>query len=243
MLQDKIALITHVGHFIGVPVARALAAEGARVFCHDESFADPAARVAFAGQHPDLEPIAHQAPTALVAEVAERAGPVEILINHDAFPAIRARLADAKLDDLRATLEGLVVAPFALAQAVVPAMQARRAGKIIFVTSATPLRGLPNFSMYVTGRGAANALATSLAKELARDNIQVNAFAPNYVESPTYFPPELLADPQAKAKITANIPLGRLGKPEEAAATIAFLASPSADFITGLVLPFAGGWA
>lgn len=243
MPQDKIALITHVDHFIGLPVARELAAEGARVFCHDESFADGTTRAAFAEAHPELHPTAAQAPAALAAEVADRAGSVEILINHDAFPAIRASLTDAKIDDLRATLEGLVVAPFALTQAVVPAMQAGGGGKIIFVTSATPLRGLPNYSMYVTGRGAANALTLSLAKELARDNIQVNAFAPNYVESPTYFPPELLADSEAKAKITRNIPLGRLGKPEEAAATIAFLASSRADFITGLVLPFAGGWA
>ena len=122
-------------------------------------------------------------------------------------------------------------------------LKARRAGKILFVTSATPLRGLPGYSMYVTARGAANALAVTLAKELARDNIQVNAVAPNYVESPDYFPAELLDDPKTRDKILANIPLGRLGKPEELAALIAFLASGKADFITGQVIPFAGGWA
>ena len=97
--------------------------------------------------------------------------------------------------------------------------------------------------MYVTARGAANALAVTLAKELARDNIQVNAVAPNYVESPDYFPAELLDDPKTRDKILANIPLGRLGEPEELAALIAFLASGKADFITGQVIPFAGGWA
>jgi len=94
-----------------------------------------------------------------------------------------------------------------------------------------------------TARAAANGLAVSLAKELARDNIQVNAIAPNFVESPDYFPPKLLADEAAFAKITRNIPLGRLGKPEEIAAAIAFYASDQSDFITGNVLPFAGGWA
>ena len=69
------------------------------------------------------------------------------------------------------------------------------------MTSATPLRGLPGYSMYVTARGAANALAVTLAKELARDNIQVNAVAPNYVESPDYFPAELLDDPKALVQI------------------------------------------
>ena len=122
-------------------------------------------------------------------------------------------------------------------------MKRRRRGKILFITSATPLRGLPNYSIYVTARGAANALAVSLAQELGRDNIQVNAIAPNYVESPTYFPPELVGDPEALAKMIRNIPLKRLGKPEEVAALVAFYASDKSDFITGHVMPFAGGWA
>ena len=122
-------------------------------------------------------------------------------------------------------------------------MKERKRGKILFITSATPLRGLPNYSMYVTARGATNALTVSLAQELGRDNIQVNAIAPNYVESPTYFPPELVNDPDTFAKMTRNIPLKRLGKPEEVAALVAFYASDKSDFITGHVMPFAGGWA
>ena len=92
--------------------------------------------------------------------------------------------------------------------------------------------------MYVTARGATNALTVSLAQELGRDNIQVNAIAPNYVESPTYFPPELVSDPATLAKMTRNIPLKRLGKPEEVAALVAFYASDKSDFITGHVVPF-----
>jgi len=97
--------------------------------------------------------------------------------------------------------------------------------------------------MYVTARGAANAMTVTLAQELARDNIQVNAVAPNYVESESYFPKSLTGDPETLARITRNIPLGRLGKPEEIAALIAFLASDKASFMTGMVVPFAGGWA
>ena len=83
----------------------------------------------------------------------------------------------------------------------------------------------------------------SLAKELAPFNIQVNAIAPNFVESPTYFPQNLLSDPEALRKITRNIPLGRLAKAEEIAPIAALLASDGSSFITGHVLPFAGGWA
>ena len=82
-----------------------------------------------------------------------------------------------------------------------------------------------------------------LAKELGRDGITVNAVGSNYVENPDYFPPALLANREAMAKMTAQIPLGRLGKSDELGATVCFLCSDGAGFITGHVLPHAGGWA
>ena len=86
-------------------------------------------------------------------------------------------------------------------------------------------------------------LSSSLAKELGRDGITVNAVGSNYVENPDYFPPPLLANTEAMAKMTAQIPLGRLGKAGELGAAICFLCSDGAGFITGHVLPHAGGWA
>lgn len=242
-LNGLVTLVTHVEHFVGLPASKVLAAQGAVVVCHDKSFADAAARQTFAVAHPDLHAAAEQEPAGIVAAVTDRHGRIDVLVNNDAFPAIRAPVEDAELDDLRASLEALVTAPFAFAKAVVPQMKEHRRGKLLFVTSAAPLRGLPNYSMYATARGAANALAISLARELAPFRIQVNAIAPNFVESPTYFPPKLLADPEALKKITEKIPLGRLAKPEEVAALIAYFASPEADFMTGHVMPFAGGWA
>jgi NAD(P)-dependent dehydrogenase (short-subunit alcohol dehydrogenase family) len=97
--------------------------------------------------------------------------------------------------------------------------------------------------MYAAARGGANALALTLSRELAPHNILVNAIAPNYVANPSYFPPSLLADPQALAKIERNIPLGRLGKPEEVGALVAFFAIGECGFVTGHVVPIAGGWA
>eukprot|EP00511_Aplanochytrium_stocchinoi_P000986 CAMPEP_0204841536 /NCGR_PEP_ID=MMETSP1346-20131115/42476_1 /ASSEMBLY_ACC=CAM_ASM_000771 /TAXON_ID=215587 /ORGANISM="Aplanochytrium stocchinoi, Strain GSBS06" /LENGTH=86 /DNA_ID=CAMNT_0051979757 /DNA_START=11 /DNA_END=271 /DNA_ORIENTATION=- len=85
-------------------------------------------------------------------------------------------------------------------------------------------------------------MALTFAQELAKYNIQVNAVAPNFIESPTYFPTHLLENPDTYAKIVKPIPLKRLGKPEEPAELVAFLASDKADYITGQVMPFAGGW-
>ena len=207
-----------------------------------DRFAGPAARAALEAGGAEVVAVAGD-PRAAVDDALAAHGRIDALVNNDAFPAIRAPVADASLDDLRAGLEAMLVAPFALTQAVVPAMRERKQGRIVFVTSATPLRGLPNYSMYVAARGAANALAVSLARELGRDNIQVNAVAPNYVENPDYFPPELVADAATLARIVKPIPLGRLGKPEELGATIAFLASPGAGYLTAQVISVAGGWA
>ncbi len=207
-----------------------------------DRFAGPAAKAALEAGGATVVSVAGD-PRAAVDDALAAHGRIDALVNNDAFPAIRAPVADASLDDLRAGLEAMLVAPFALTQAVVPAMRERKRGRIVFVTSATPLRGLPNYSMYVSARGAANALAVSLARELGRDNIQVNAVAPNYVENPDYFPPELVADAETLARIVKPIPLGRLGKPEELGATIAFLASPGAGYLTAQVISVAGGWA
>ena len=242
-MKDRIVLITNIEHFVGRPVAAELAAQGATVVCHDESFADAAAADEFAAANPALTVVRAQTPTEIVAVATETCGRVDVVVCNDAGAAVRAPIEQADVDDMRSALEEMVVFPFQMACAVVPQMKARKRGKILFITSATPLRGLPNYSMYVTARGATNALTVSLAQELGRDNIQVNAIAPNYVESPTYFPPELVNDPETLAKMTRNIPLKRLGRPEEVAALVAFYASDKSDFITGHVMPFAGGWA
>ena len=243
MSSEWIVLITNVEHFVGNPVAVELAAKGATVVCQDTSFVDPSVAEAYTAAHPELNITRAQRPEEIVEDVTTTQGRIDVMICNDAGAAVRAPIESAMTDDLRSALEQMVVFPFEMAGAVVPQMKNRKSGKILFVTSATPLRGLPNYSMYVTARGATNALAVSLAQELGSDNIQVNAIAPNYVESPNYFPPELVNDPEALAKMTRNIPLKRLGRPEEVAALIAFYASDQSDFITGHVMPFAGGWA
>ncbi len=242
-MNDQVVLITNVEQFVGRPVAVELAAQGATVVCHDRSFTDGEVAREFAVEHPEFTVIRAQQPAGIVAAATEACGRIDVMICNDAGAAIRAPIESARPDDMRSALEDMVVFPFELSSAVTPQMKKRKRGKILFITSATPLRGLPNYSMYVTARGAANALTVSLARELGRDNIQVNAIAPNYVESPTYFPPELVNDPDALARMTRNIPLGRLGRANELAALVAFYASDKSDFITGHVMPFAGGWA
>jgi NAD(P)-dependent dehydrogenase (short-subunit alcohol dehydrogenase family) len=207
------------------------------------SFADQAARDDIAVKYPTIVATAAVEPAAIVEAALKAHGRLDAVISNDDAPAIRAPLESASLDDFRKGLEAMMVRPFALAQAAVAPMKKQGGGRILLITSAAPLRGLTNYGMYAAARGGANALTLTLARELAASNILVNAIAPNYVANPSYFPPALLADPQALAKIEKNIPLGRLGKPEEVGALVAFFAIGDCGFVTGHVVPIAGGWA
>tara|TARA_E500000305_G_scaffold41217_1_gene31791 strand:+ start:898 stop:1665 length:768 start_codon:yes stop_codon:yes gene_type:complete len=242
-LADTIVLITDLEHFVGRPSAKALLEAGATVYGTDPAFADANMRSAAEAALPGLKTVSGSDPVVAAGRVLEESGRIDVLINNDAYPALRAPLDTAKDEDLEATYEALVFKPFRVTRAIVPSMKSAGGGKVLFLTSAAPLNGLANYSMYASARGAANSLMLSLSRELAPRNIQVNAVAPNYVENPDYFPPELLANEEAMAKILKNIPLKRLGKPEEAAALITFLANPLSGFITGQVIPLAGGWA
>ncbi len=236
-------LVGKATEFVGPAVCAACRDEGAAVFAQDPRFADPAERDGFQQAHHGATLLAREDPEALVAEVVAAQGRLDGLVPNDGFPAIRAKVEDADPADMRAGLEAMVVEPFRLVGAAVRQMKRQGGGRIVVPTSAAPFRGLPNYGMYVTARGAQNAMVLTLARELAKSGIAVNAVAPNFVESPSYFPEALLNDEAARAKILSQIPLGRIGKPEEVSALVAFLLSDKAAFMTGHVAPVAGGWA
>tara|TARA_Y100001970_G_scaffold294373_1_gene452206 strand:- start:114828 stop:115565 length:738 start_codon:yes stop_codon:yes gene_type:complete len=242
-LKDCVALVTNVKQFVGLASALALSEYGAKVICTDESFNTESMIKKFALQHPKLLPTNDNDIKKLSNNIIEKYGQIDLLVSNDAFPAIRKKIEDFSKEELKEGLEALVGRPFSLISSVVPYMKEKKCGKIIMITSAAPLRGLPNYSVYATARGAANALTRSLSRELAPYNINVNAIAPNYIESPSYFPSEIMEDDKKREKILRNIPLGRLGKPEEVGKIVSFLASDGGNFITGQIIPVDGGWS
>lgn len=243
LLKDRVILITNVEKFAGHGTTEAALAQGAKVLAHDPSFQEPSARRKYESHYPGAHALSAVELQALVELALKRHGHIDALVNNDAFPALRAPLDEARMEDFRDALEAMAVQPLRLTQLVAPSMRQRKTGRIVFVSSAAPLRGIANYAPYVAARAAANGLVSSLAKELGRHGITVNAVGSNYVENPDYFPPQLLANREAMAKMTAQIPLGRLGKSSELGAAICFLCSDGAGFITGHVLPHAGGWA
>lgn len=224
-MKPPVALVTHAAEYVGPPAIKSLTAAGFEVVSLLSAESGPAEMAA------------------AVEKTLAQHGRIDVCVMNSAFPAERMPVGEIEESKMRAAYEALVFGPMMLARAVVPHMKARKSGKLIFCTSAAPLRGLSNYSVYVSARAAMNAAVKSLALELGPHNVQANAVAPNFMESETYFPKKLMDDPAASKKILGNVPLGRLGKPDEAGALIAYLASPQADFVTGQVIALAGGWA
>jgi 2-keto-3-deoxy-L-fuconate dehydrogenase len=129
-----------------------------------------------------------------------------------------------------------------LVRAVAPQMIERGAGKIVVYGSAVPMRGMSRLSAYTAARGAQAAYVRAVGAELARNNIQVNLIAQNWVESDVYYPKSMQENPKFQANLKREVPLGRLARPEEDAALALFLCGPDSDFFVGQVIPFAGGW-
>jgi 2-keto-3-deoxy-L-fuconate dehydrogenase len=165
-----------------------------------------------------------------------------VLVAHLAVPAPTTAAAEVGDDEWRTVFAALVDPLPRLCRAVLPAMLARGRGKILVMGSAAALRGQRRTSTYSAARGAQLAYVQALGVELAGKGIQVNAIAQNLVENPTYFPPEVQADPRFQERLRREVPLGRLVSADEDAWFAAYLCSAAADCFVGQVFPVSGGW-
>jgi len=219
-LADKRVLITQADAFMGPALCEAFAAHGATVIASTGSLLDPAAPAA----------------------VVEAAGQVDVLVANLAIPAPTTPALAVDEDEWRAVFAALVDPLPRLCRAVLPQMVARGAGKIVVMGSASALRGMKRASTYSAARGAQLAYVQALGVEMAPHHVQVNAIAQNFVDNPTYFPPEVQANPRFQERLQREVPLGRLVAAREDAAFCAYLASAAADCFVGQVFPMCGGW-
>lgn len=242
-LAGKTALVTGASRGIGAAIARELAAAGARVVVNYYTHPSLARAVVEDIRAAGGEAEAFGANVAdpsqvqgLVAFAVSRFGGVDILVNnagvHHHLP-----VEELTLEEWHRLMAVNLTAPFILSQYVLPHMRRQRWGRIINISSIDAFAGTAVEAHYGTSKAGIVGLTRALALETASQGITVNAVAPGSIET------DMLAvnSEERRAALVAHIPVGRLGRPEDVAYVVRFLASPRAEWITGQVIHVNGG--
>jgi len=174
-----------------------------------------------------------------VARVVETFGQLDILVNNVGVAPVNLA-ENVTEEDFDHTVNLNLKGTFFTAQAVGKQMIKQRSGRIINMSSQAGFIALEGESVYCMTKAGVNHLTKNLASEWAKYNINVNAVAPTFIETPGTEP--WLKDPDFRQSVVDRIPLGRIGKPMEVAGAVVFLASDAASLITGEILLIDGGW-
>jgi 3-oxoacyl-[acyl-carrier protein] reductase len=238
-LTGRSALITGAGSGIGAAVARAFARAGAAVLVTDVDEAAAAATAKQIGAASfALDVRDRAAADAAAARAAELAGGTLHILVNNAGAIAPAMFGDLAEEAFRRIVEIHLVGSFVVSQAALPYLPTDGTGRIINVTSAAGLTGTIGQANYGAAKAGVIGLTKSLAKELARRSITVNALAPL---AATPMTENIRGNEKLAAKTLARIPLGRWAEPDEVAGAFVFFASDAASYITGQVLPVDGG--
>jgi 3-oxoacyl-[acyl-carrier protein] reductase len=233
--QDKVAIVTGGSRGIGRAIVQALAAAGAKVaftYVQNKALADEVAQgdsvVAYQADVTSFEQAKE-----LVKQVKEKFGHIDILVNNAGITRDKLilRMSEKDWDDVIDTnLKGA----FNVSKPVVAAMVSQRSGTILNITSISGLVGMPGQVNYSSSKAGMIGFTKALAKEIAKANITVNALALGFVETDM----TAVLNEEYRTKALAQIPLGRIGKPENMAEVAMFLVSDKANYITGQVIQF-----
>jgi len=235
-----VALVTGASRGIGRAIALALAGEGWRVVgtatTESGAAAITEALAPHGGRGIALNVTDAAASQAAVDDIVAKEGGLHVLVNNAGITrdTLSMRMKD---EDWDAVLDTNLKAVFRLARAATKPMMKQRSGRIINITSVVGASGNAGQANYAAAKAGVAGLTRSLARELGSRGITVNCIAPGFIATDMT---EVLPEAQ-KAALLAQIPLGRLGAPEEIAAAVVFLASPGAAYVTGTELHVNGG--
>jgi NAD(P)-dependent dehydrogenase (short-subunit alcohol dehydrogenase family) len=247
-LAGRTAIVTGGAVGIGRHYSEALAAEGAEVMVADivdgaAVAADIAAKYGRNSTASHIFDVSDEKQVkALVAKTVERFGKIDILINNAALyaplPTLKVQEIDVELWDRVMAIN--IRGPFLMVKHVAPHMIARKYGKIVNIGSGTVARGIPNFSHYVTSKGAVTTFTRTISRELGEHGICVNTLAPGYTLSETGLKNTTHVE-QSKAAAVQRRALKRDEYPEDLIGSLIYLCSGDSDFVTGQVLAVDGG--
>jgi len=244
-LAGSVALVTGGGSGLGLAMARGLASAGARVVINGRNAGRLSAAVdalrsdGLLAEAAAFDVADSAAVTRGMAEVAERIGTVDVLVNNAGIQH-RAPIDQFSDADWRRLMATNLDAPFFMARAVIPGMKAKGRGKIINIASIMSRLARPTTVPYQVSKGGLAMLTRGLAVELAPHGIQVNAIAPGFFR--TEMNEALTTNAEFTAWVGKRTPAGRWGEPSEIAGAAVFLASPAAAYVTGQVLYVDGGF-
>jgi 3-oxoacyl-[acyl-carrier protein] reductase len=243
-MKGKVSLITGASRGIGRAVALLLASAGSDVIIHYTKSQDSAREVKRQAEKLGVRAVALAAEIgdrrqvdAMIDQALKELGRIDILVNNAGIWE-RNPINGMSEDDLKRTVDINLMGSYYTIMRVVPHMVRQNSGSIINISSTAGQRGEAFYSPYAATKGAIISLTKSLAAELAPNNIRVNCVAPGWVA--TDMSRDALEGDGAK-QVFAQIPLGRVGTPEELAGPVLFLASDMASFITGEILNVNGG--
>jgi 2-deoxy-D-gluconate 3-dehydrogenase len=243
-LTGPVAIVTGGNGGIGLGMAQGLAAAGAAIVVAARNREKSEAAIAELGAASAFIALDVADPNscrALVAETLGRFGRLDILVNN-AGMSIRKPPETYAVEEWQAVLATNLTGAFVCSQAAYPAMKAQGGGKIINIGSMMSIFGGAYAAPYSTSKGGLVQMTKSLATAWAKDNIQVNAVLPGWIDT------ELTRDARAQVKglnerVLNRTPAGRWGMPDDLSGVAVFLAAPASDFVTGAAIPVDGGYA
>ena len=240
-LQGQVAVVTGAARGIGRAVARRLASDGAMVVCADcvppeETVEGVRTEVRGAAEAMVLDVTDAEAASSSMVALHERLGRLDILVNNAGITRdqLLVRMSEETWRQvMKVNLDGV----FNLTQPVAKIMLRQRSGRIVSVASVVGLMGNAGQCNYAASKAALVGFTKSLARELGGRSVTVNAVAPGFIE--TAMTDGL--DEKQRQTLLSSLAIPRLGRPEDVAEAVAFLAGPRASYITGVVLNVSGG--
>lgn len=247
-LKGKLAIVTGAGGGIGRRICERLAAGGCHVALFDinaESAALTRAALSTSGTTTSVHTVDivdHRAVGEAVSAVRERYGSIDILVNNAGWD-IAEQFVDTTPEFWQKVIDINYLGPLNLHHHVLPVMVAQGAGKVINIASDAGRVGSSGESVYAGCKAAVVAFGKSVARELARSGICINAVCPGPTDTTLFreFAGEGEFGARVRAGLERAIPMRRLGQPEDVAGIVAFLASEDADYITGQTISVSGG--
>ena len=242
MTDRKVAIITGASRGIGLAIARALGEAGYNLaICatSEASVGGAAEKLSDLGVEvlPRVVNVTDgEAVQAFVQEVAKHFGRLDVLVNNAGITRDNLSMR-MKADEWQSVIDTNLSSVFYASQAALKPMMRAKGGRIINISSVVASMGNPGQMNYCASKGGIDAMTRSLAREVGSRNITVNAIAPGFIATDMT---DELGD-EAKAALASQVPLGRLGSPEDIASTVLFLAGEGGGYITGHVLHVNGG--